>query len=46
MYLNFSFCFRTFTQSAISRNAAGLPTSLQAFTEEELMLKDAGTYIL
>ncbi|KAG2191933.1 hypothetical protein INT46_011854 [Mucor plumbeus] len=32
---------RTFTQSAISRNAAGLPTSLQAFTEEELMLKDA-----
>ncbi|CEP17143.1 hypothetical protein [Parasitella parasitica] len=32
---------RTFTQSAITRNAAGLPTSLQAFTEEELMLKDA-----
>lgn len=40
---------RTFTQSVIARNAAGLPTSLQAFTEEELMLKDTGTqniYIL
>ncbi|KAG1137872.1 hypothetical protein G6F37_010915 [Rhizopus arrhizus] len=32
---------RTFTQSAIARNAVGLPTSLQAFTEEELMLKDS-----
>ncbi|CAO3637497.1 unnamed protein product [Mucor fragilis] len=32
---------RTFTQSAVARNAAGLPTSLQAFTEDELMLKDA-----
>ncbi|GAN06103.1 acyl-CoA oxidase [Mucor ambiguus] len=32
---------RTFTQSTVARNAAGLPTSLQAFTEEELMLKDA-----
>ncbi|KAI9363257.1 acyl-CoA dehydrogenase/oxidase [Pilaira anomala] len=31
---------RTFTQSAIARNAAGLPTSLQAFTEEEMMLRD------
>ncbi|CEG84726.1 Putative Acyl-CoA dehydrogenase [Rhizopus microsporus] len=31
---------RAFTQSVIARNAAGLPTSLQAFTEEELMLKD------
>lgn len=36
---------RTFTQSAIARNAAGLPTSLTAFTEEELMLKDAGMYL-
>lgn len=34
---------RTFTQSVIARNATGLPTSLQAFTEEELMLKDTGT---
>lgn len=33
---------RTFTQSAITRNAAGIPSSLQTFTEEELMLKDAG----
>jgi hypothetical protein len=33
---------RNFTQSAIARNAVGLPTSLQAFTEEELMLKDSG----
>ncbi|KAI8352859.1 acyl-CoA dehydrogenase/oxidase [Choanephora cucurbitarum] len=31
---------RAFTQSAIARNAVGLPTSLQSFTEEELMLKD------
>ncbi|KAI8884064.1 acyl-CoA dehydrogenase NM domain-like protein [Backusella circina FSU 941] len=31
---------RTFTQSAIARNFAGVPTSLHAFTEEELMLKD------
>ncbi|KAI8097891.1 acyl-CoA dehydrogenase/oxidase [Gilbertella persicaria] len=31
---------RTFAHSAIIRNAVGLPTSLQSFTEEELMLKD------
>ncbi|GAA5807508.1 hypothetical protein MFLAVUS_000871 [Mucor flavus] len=31
---------RTFTQSAIARNAVGLPTSLQAFTEEEMMLRE------
>lgn len=33
---------RTFTQSAIARNAVGLPTSLQAFTEEEMMLREVG----
>jgi hypothetical protein len=37
---------RTFTQSAIARNFAGVPSSLQAFTEEELMLKETGTRIL
>ncbi|KAI7901579.1 acyl-CoA dehydrogenase/oxidase [Cokeromyces recurvatus] len=31
---------RSFTQSVIARNAVGLPTSLQSFTEEEMMLKD------
>lgn len=38
--------FRTFTQSAVARNAAGLPTSLQAFTEDEMMLRDAGNLFL
>ncbi|KAL0084772.1 acyl-CoA dehydrogenase/oxidase [Phycomyces blakesleeanus] len=32
---------RSFTQSAISRNSSGIPTSLQCFTEEELMLKES-----
>ncbi|KAF7729029.1 hypothetical protein EC973_005060 [Apophysomyces ossiformis] len=31
---------RTFTHSAVARNAVALPTSLHSFTEEELMLKD------
>jgi hypothetical protein len=34
--------YRTFTQTAVARNAAGLPTSLQAFTEEEMMLRETG----
>ncbi|KAI8391215.1 acyl-CoA dehydrogenase/oxidase [Radiomyces spectabilis] len=32
---------RTFTSSAVARNVAGIPASLQVFTEEEMMLKDA-----
>ncbi|KAG0165694.1 hypothetical protein DFQ28_008456 [Apophysomyces sp. BC1034] len=31
---------RTFTHSAVARNAVAVPTSLHSFTEEELMLKE------
>ncbi|KAI8979960.1 acyl-CoA dehydrogenase/oxidase [Pilobolus umbonatus] len=40
MFLPICFYNRTFTQSAIARNMEGVPTSLQNFTEEEMMLRE------